>query len=151
MAFSVCSWNVEHFAGGTGQRAQVVRDLVNGFNPRTDITAIYEVENSNGAFEFARQFFPNRLAFITEAQNSQEILILIDADAFDHVAVVQKYKFRIGDPFLRPGALVTVTQQGVATNLLFLHSASGPLADGYCDRFEILDHASVTSCSTAWP
>lgn len=140
MAFSVCSWNVERFQGGSGAQALAARDLINGFSPRPDIIAIYEVTNSHGAFQFARDFYRSHLAFITEGQNSQEILVLIDPTAFDHVTVVQKHKFRIGNPYLRPGALVTVTQQNVPTNILFVHSASWPFADGFGDRFEILEH-----------
>ncbi len=141
MAFTVLSWNVKMFKGGTDHRAERVRNLINSFNPVPDVIAIFEVQNSNGLFRFAKHFFPAYTCFITEGQNSQEIAFLVNRSSFDFVAITQKYKFKIGNPNLRPGIFATLVQGGVHTNILFLHVASMTLADGFGDRQEILNHA----------
>jgi endonuclease/exonuclease/phosphatase family metal-dependent hydrolase len=141
MCFAVLSWNVRKFKGGTDPRADRVADLINSFIPVPDIIVIFEVENSHGVFRFAEHFFPDYTCFITEGQNSQEIALIINRSSFDFVTVTQKYKFKIGNPNLRPGVLATLTQGDVHTNILFLHVASMTLADGFGDRFEILNHA----------
>ncbi len=138
MSFTLLSWNVEHFDGVTDTRAMDIANFIQSHNP--DLIVIYELEDSHGGFLFAQSFFPGFFTFITEGQNNQEILILANPSSFDHVTVTQQHKFRIGNPFLRPGALVTLTQQALHTNVLFLHSASGTKADAFGDRFEIADH-----------
>lgn len=138
MSFTVLSWNVEHFDGMGDARAMHIASFIQNHNP--DVIAIYELENSHGGFLFAHSFFPGLFTFITEGQNNQELLILVNPARFDHVVVTQQHKFRVGNPFLRPGALLTLTQQGVHTNLLFLHSASGTLAADFGDRLQIAGH-----------
>lgn len=138
MAFTVLSWNVEHFDGLPDARANHVAAFIQQHNP--DVIAIYELEDSHGGFLFAHAHFPGFLTFITEGQNNQEILVLANPAQFDHVTVTQQHRFRIGNPYLRPGALATLTQQGVHTSVLFLHSASGTLADAFGDRLEIAGH-----------
>lgn len=141
MSFSVLSWNVKAFCGGIDVKANRVSTLIHSFAPVPDVVAIYEVENSHGAFRFARHFFPNCICFITEGQNNKEILLIVNHAAFDFVTLTQKHKFKIGNPHLRPGALVTLTQDGIHTNILFLHPASFTSADGFGDRFEMYGHA----------
>jgi hypothetical protein len=138
MAFTVLSWNVEHFDGLSDTRANNIAGFIQQHNP--DLIAIYELEDSHSGFLFAHAHFQGFITFITEGQNNQEILILVNSARFDHITVTQQHKFRIGNPFLRPGALATLTQQGVHTNVLFLHSASGTLGDAFGDRVEIANH-----------
>lgn len=138
MSFTVLSWNVEHFKGASDDHADDIAGFIKQYTP--DVIAIYELEDSHGGFIFAQTHFNEFLTFITEGQNNQEILILIKSSRFDHVAVTQQHKFKIGNPYLRPGALVTLTQEGIYTNLLFLHSASGVLGDAFGDRLEIINH-----------
>lgn len=138
MSFTVVSWNVEHFNGFSDVRANDIARLIQPHNP--DLIAIYELEDSHSGFLFAQNHFQGFFTFITEGQNNQEILILANPAHFDHVTVTQQHKFRIGNPFLRPGALATLTQQGIHTNVLFLHSASGTLGDAFGDRIEISTH-----------
>jgi hypothetical protein len=141
MCFTVLSWNIKMFKGGTDQRAKRVSNLIKSFNPVPDLIAIFEVQNSHGMFQFAEHFFPNHTCFITEGQNGQKTALLIHSTPFDFMAVTQKHQFKIGNPHLRPGILATLTQDGIHTNILFLHEASKALADGFGDRFEILNHA----------
>lgn len=138
MAFTVVSWNVEHFDGLIDPRANNIASFIQQFNP--DVIAIYELEDSHNGFLFAYTHFQDFLTFITEGQNNQEIMLLVNHVQFEHITVTQQHKFRIGNPYLRPGALATLTQNGVHTNLLFLHSASGTLAEDFGDRAEIANH-----------
>jgi len=138
MPFTVLSWNVEHFDGFNDPRSNNIAGFIRNHNP--DVISIYELENSHGGFLFAQNEFPGFFTFITEGQNNQELLIMVNPATFDHITVTQQHKFRIGNPFLRPGALATLTQGAVHTNVLFLHSASGTASDAFGDRFEINDH-----------
>jgi hypothetical protein len=137
MSFTVASWNVEHFDGGADARATDIAGRLQAFN--ADLIAIYELESEHGGWNFARQFFPGHFTFMTEGQNLQELLILANPASFDHVTVTQRHRFRLRNPFLRPGALVTVTQGTVHTNLLFLHTASGTSGDAFGDRVEMAE------------
>ncbi|MGD8323388.1 MAG: endonuclease/exonuclease/phosphatase family protein [Gammaproteobacteria bacterium] len=138
MAFTVLSWNVEHFHGLGDPRSDTIAAFIRDHD--ADLIAIYELESSHGGFLFAQDQFPGFFTFITEGQNNQEVLIMANPAVFEHLTVTQQHKFRIGNPYLRPGALATVTQGGVHTNVLFLHSASGTGADAFGDRFEINEH-----------
>jgi exonuclease III len=137
MPFTVVSWNVEHFNGGTDQRATNVANHIQQFNP--DLIAIYELKSEHNGWNFARHFFPGHFTFITEGQNLQEILILVNPANFDHVHITQRHRFRLRNPYLRPGALVTVSQNNAHTNLLFLHTASGTTGDAFGDRVEMAE------------
>jgi len=74
MAFTVFSWNVEHFDGLTDARANDIAGFIQQHNP--DLIAIYELEDSHSGFLFAHAHFQGFFTFITEGQNNQEILIL---------------------------------------------------------------------------
>lgn len=151
MAFTVLSWNVEQFEGLADPNDHKIAQYIRKSNPDRpidsmaqkywpDIISIYEVKNSHQAFLFANKYFKKYLTFITDGPNNQEIMILIKEDKFNHITVTQKHKFKIDNPYLRPGALVTVTKNNLHTNLLFLHSKSGIKADAFGDRFEITKH-----------
>jgi hypothetical protein len=129
------------FKGGTDQRAERVASLIKRFNPIPDIIAIFEVQSAHGIFRFAEHFFRDYTCFIAEGQNGQEIALLIHPGPFDFIAFTQKYEVKIGNPHLHPGVLVTLTQDGIHTNILFLHIASMTPGDEFGDRFEMLNHA----------
>ncbi len=93
MAFTVVSWNIEHFDGLSDARANDIAGFIQQHNP--DLIAIYELEDSHSGFLFAHAHFQGFFTFITEGQNNQEILILANPARFDHVTVTQQHKFRI--------------------------------------------------------
>lgn len=132
---------MESFRGGTDTRADDVASLIQSFAPAPDVVALSEIEDSHGAFLFIENYFPDYIGYITEGQNNKEILVAINHSNFDFVTINQKYKFKIGNPNLRPGVLLTLKQGNIYTNLLVLHSASMTLADGFGDRYEIIKHA----------
>ena len=125
MAFSVCSWNVEHFGsrrpGETkeqvGRRIDDVFEFLARPGIQSDVFAIYEV---NGAQVFGKvtEAFPDYSWQITEGSGTQQILVGFRVPAF----VTQRVEFTRGftGP-LRPGVLVTVSHHGQVYPMLFLH------------------------------
>ncbi len=119
IAFSVASWNVEHFKGVPG-RVQRVVDFMSAQAP--DVFALYEVEGAE-VFQALVSRMPNYTFHITEGPQVQEILLGVrhGLSAF----FTQKLEFKVGVTALRPGALLTVTIDGAYYPMLFLHTASG--------------------------
>lgn len=123
-AFSVLSWNVEHFgAAKAGQPPKkpigpVIQKIA---DQNADVVAIYEVESA-AVFSEVTAKMPNHSFHITEGPQTQEILIghKKTLTAF----FTQKVEFRSGVTVLRPGALLTLTISGVSYCLLFLHLKS---------------------------
>ncbi|MBK6646726.1 MAG: endonuclease/exonuclease/phosphatase family protein [Anaerolineales bacterium] len=118
-AFSVASWNVEHFKEDRSRVERVV-DFLKKHKP--DIFALYEVEGSV-IFKELVQDMKDYTFHITEGPQVQEILLGIrqGLTAF----FTQKIEFKSGATAMRPGALLTVTVADKHYPLLFLHTASG--------------------------
>src|SRR3990172_5751252 len=118
-AFSVASWNVEHFKQDNTRIERVVGFLK---KQQPDIFALYEVEGST-LFQTLVGALKDYTFHITEGPQVQEILVGIrqGITAF----FTQKIEFRAGASAMRPGALLTVTISGKHYPLLFLHTASG--------------------------
>ena len=136
-AFSVASWNVEHLRS-QGTRTRV--DDVVGFltAQRPDVVAVYEVEGADVWRDLVDRMRGYSF-FITEGQNTQEILLGTSPriTAF----VTQKIEFQSRDAYMRPGALMTVRLGGVDYTMLFLHLASQPDARGFGLRTDMVDRA----------
>jgi hypothetical protein len=118
-AFSLLSWNVEHFKQDPARLPRIVAML--GAND-PDVFGLYEVEGKEvfGALSAA---MPGYSFHITEGPQVQEILVGVRGGltAF----FTQKVQFRSGVSLLRPGALLTLTIDSQSYPLLFLHTASG--------------------------
>jgi Endonuclease/Exonuclease/phosphatase family len=128
-AFSLASWNVEHFKNPDSRVDRVV-DFLNGLSP--DVFALYEVEGKE-VFDALVTKMPSYSFHITEGAEVQEILVGV-ADGFTSF-FTQKLDFKEGMQFLRPGALLTLTVDLVNYPILFLHTKSGnePLGLGLRD------------------
>jgi hypothetical protein len=118
-AFSLLSWNVEHFKNDPA-RVQRVADQVAAQSP--DVFALYEVEGKD-VFQALTAAMPGFTFHITEGPQVQEILVGVRGrlSAF----FTQRVAFKSGVSLLRPGALLTITVAGIAYPILFLHTASG--------------------------
>lgn len=118
-AFSLMSWNVEHFKGDSTKVSRVVNTITDQ-NP--DVFALFEVEGKDvfGALSTA---MPGYTFHITEGPQVQEILVGVRGrfTAF----FTQRLEFRAGASLMRPGALLTLTVDGEHYPILFLHTASG--------------------------
>ena len=134
-AFSIASWNVEHFKNAPNRVADVI-SLIAGLNP--DVFALYEVEGKNVFDELVAQM-PRYQFHITEGPQVQEILIGVRSGltAF----FTQKIEFRSGTTHMRPGALLTLTIGGESYPVLFLHLSSGPDPRGWGLRDDMLERA----------
>ncbi|UCD14515.1 MAG: hypothetical protein JSW60_03600 [Thermoplasmatales archaeon] len=134
-AFSVASWNVEHFHGHH-ERVENVSSFLKYQDP--DLFALYEVSGSE-VFSKMVERFPGYTFQITEGPQTQEILIGVrnTLTAF----ITQKIQFKAGATYMRPGQLVTITEDRVNYSLLFLHLSSGTNPRGMGLRDEMLHKA----------
>ncbi len=122
--FSILSWNVEHFGREKNKpqrqaRLSRIAQAIEIKDP--DIMAIYEVEGKEIFSEFTQRFTSYSF-FITEGRQSQEILIGTKNNL--QTFITQKTEFKASNPFLRPGALVTVVTPQGNYSTLFLHLKS---------------------------
>lgn len=141
-AFSVASWNVEHF-GALDKRSRKpikpvdpIIDLL--AEQRADIVAIYEVRSSY-AFRSLMKKMPGYQFHVTEGPQMQEILVGVKRGltAF----VTQKLEFKAGQTTLRPGVLVTVEKLDQFYPVLFLHLKSMPDPKGFGLRDDMMRRA----------
>ena len=132
-AYSLLSWNVEHFKKVQGNHAQRLQRIVNTIKTEDpDVFALYEVEGKD-VFGAMVTNFPSYSFHITEGPQVQEILVAVRGNitAF----FTQKITFKGGIDALRPGALLTLTIDGAHYPTLFLHlkSANDPRSFGLRD------------------
>ena len=71
--FSLLSWNIEHFSLDHTDKARVVQHI-RSFDP--DIFALLEVVGAD-VWHYMFDAFPQHNFFITEGEQSQEILIAV--------------------------------------------------------------------------
>ena len=135
-AFSVVSWNVEHFRNPDSRVDRVV-DFLNDSGP-PDVFALYEVEGKE-VFEALVTKMPGYTFHITEGRAVQEILVGVAP----HITgfFTQRTEFQAQISVLRPGALLTVTVNGINYPLLFLHTKSGTDPIGLGLRDDMLSRA----------
>ena len=132
-AFSLASWNVEHFKDDPARTDRVLGFLKQQ-NP--DVFALLEVEGKEVFSNLVKQM-PGYQFHITEGPQTQEVLVGVKSGltAF----FTQKVEFKSGNSLLRPGALLTLTIDGTHYSILFLHtkSSSKPIGLGIRDdQFE---------------
>ncbi|NTS39282.1 endonuclease/exonuclease/phosphatase family protein [Flavisolibacter sp. BT320] len=134
-AFTVASWNVEHFKNNPDRMARVLQFLKDQ-NP--DVFGLYEVESADIYATLVSQM-PNYQFHITEGQQTQEILVGVKRTitAF----FTQKVEFKSGNTYLRPGALLTVNKDGADYPILFLHTKSSTKPIGLGLRDDMFERA----------
>ena len=134
-AFSVASWNVEHFKNAPSRVGDVIA-LLASLDP--DVFALYEVEGKDVFGELVARM-PGYQFHITEGPQVQEILVGVRSGftAF----FTQKIEFKSGNSAMRPGALLTLTVAGQSYPILFLHLSSGPDPRGWGLRDDMLERA----------
>ncbi len=141
-AFSVASWNIEHFGALDAKKGKPKKAFEPIFSflqaHEADIIAIYEVR-SHVVFRPLVEAFPNHQFYITEGPQTQEILVGVrrTLSAF----VTQKLTFKSGQPELRPGVLVTPHVDGQFYPTLFLHLKSMPDPKGFGLRDNMMRRA----------
>lgn len=137
-AFSVASWNVEHFKSDGDQptdreRVERVVSYLKELDP--DVFGIYEVTGKEVYFEIVEKF-PNYTFEITEGEEVQEILAGVRNTL--SCFFTQRLEFKSSVPYMRPGLLASIKKEEVTYNLLFLHLASFPEPRGFGLRDDML-------------
>ena len=135
--FSIVSWNIKNFTEGTAKEAKVV-DHLKSMNP--DVFGLLEVVGKDAWKVFYKEF-PNHDMFITEGEQSQEILVGVHKDF--RCFFTQRDEFKTGRTHLRPGPFVALQPKNSQEHyvLLFLHLKSMKDPEGFGLRDEMLSHA----------
>ena len=134
-AFSVVSWNCEHWKENDPRNADRIDFLA---SQKADVIALYEVEGAE-VWRSVMEALPGYSFFITEGQNTQEILVGIGPGVTGFLT--QKIEFQSRDAFMRPGAFLTVSADGTDYSMLFLHLASMPDPRGFGLRTDMIERA----------
>jgi len=134
--FSILSWNIEHLKDSPSRVDAVVK-YIRKWDP--DVFGLFEIEGKQ-VFKMMVEHFPQYSLFITEGQQSQEILVACRR-TFNAITFQQKREFDTGNPKLRPGALLSFEKDGRLYGALFLHTDSGTDAVGFGNRAEMFRHA----------
>jgi len=141
-AFSVASWNVEHF-GAQGKRTKKPKKPIKPIidflaEQEADLVAVYEVRGKY-VFRPIVRAMPEYQFHVTEGPQMQEILVGVrhGLSAF----VTQKLEFKSGQAALRPGVLVTLMVDEQYYPLLFLHLKSMSDPKGFGLRHDMLYRA----------
>lgn len=134
-AFSVVSWNCEHWKEDDPRNTARIEFLA---GQEADVIALYEVEGRE-VWRAVMDGLPGYSFFITEGQNTQEILVGVGpgTTAF----LTQRIEFQSRDAFMRPGAFLTVRADGADYSMLFLHLASMTGARGFGLRTDMTERA----------
>ncbi len=141
-AFSVLSWNVEHFGKtkrGSSQPNKPIGRIIDYIaSQKADVVAIYEVVGKMVHGEIMAKM-PGYQFHITEGPQTQEILVGVKKtiDSF----FTQKTTFKSGAAALRPGALLTISKDGVNYPILFLHLKSLSVPKGFGLRDDMTERA----------
>lgn len=134
-AFSVASWNCEHWKNGDPRNAARIEFIA---SQKADVLALYEVEGAE-VWRDLMDGLPGYSFFITEGQNTQEILVGVASRVTTFLT--QKIEFQSRDSYMRPGAFLTVRADGADYSLLFMHVASMTDPRGFGLRTDMLDRA----------
>ena len=131
-AFSLASWNVEHFKDDTTRVKRVVDFLA---DQNVDVFGLYEVEGKTVYNQMVTRM-PGYQFHITEGPQIQEILVGVKKGftAF----FTQRLEFKAGNPGLRPGALLSLRIDAFDYSILFLHTKSAALPVGLGLRDELV-------------
>lgn len=133
--FSVMSWNIEHFRGGDARLKKVAAHIL---AQQPDVFGLLEIENADVLTLMQREL-PDYDFALTDGPEVQEILVGWRRGKFEQTVFSQKRDFNVGNPALRPGALLSVRLQDLWYNMLFLHTDSGTDAPAFGNRAEMFD------------
>lgn len=134
-AFTVASWNVEHFKNNPA-RIDLVIEFLQLQKP--DVFGLLEVE-SGKVYDTIVTKMPDYQFHITEGRQTQEILV--GAKRTMTTFFTQKTEYKSGNTYLRPGALLTVRMDDVDYPILFLHTKSSPAPIGLGLRDDMFQRA----------
>jgi len=139
-AFSIASWNVEHFGATPKGKTKPTKPIDPIFDflasQNADVVAVYEVVGSI-IYDTISAKMPGYHFHITEGPQTQEILVGVKKKFSSFFS--QKVTFKSGAAALRPGALLTLRIDGQNYPLLFLHLKSLSVPKGFGLRDDMID------------
>jgi hypothetical protein len=135
MKFSLLSWNVEAFDGATAQLKKVA-EHIGDLDP--DVFGLFEVENVN-IIDLITNRLPDYDYHLTDGPENKEILVGVRRGKFQQSVFTQKREFKVFNPFLRPGALLSAKIDNQFYSILFLHTDSGTEAPDFGNRNEMFE------------
>lgn len=131
--FSLLAWNVQAFRGAP-QQLNELAGHIGQFDP--DVFGIFEVEYVD-VIDMVRNKLPQYDYYLTDGPQNKEILIAVRQSTFQQVVFSQKREFKVFNPFLRPGALISLWMDEQFYNILFLHMDSGTEAPDFGNRINM--------------
>ena len=131
MAISYLVWNIRHFKGDP-DRVQEVSELITELDP--DVFGLLEFKAKSVMRTMLLEIFPNYDFAITDSRMGTEIVVGWRKGKFQQAIWTQKREFRSGNEFLRPGSLLSVSENNSLYNFLFLHTDSGTKNKDYKNR-----------------
>jgi len=136
MKFSLLSWNVEAFKGTVPSRLKKVAEYIKDQDP--DVFGLFEIENLDIINLMVSQLSGYDYN-LTDGPQNKEILVGVKRNKFDQCIFSQKRQFKAFNPYLRPGALLSLTVATDVYNVLFLHTDSGTEAPDFGNRNEMFE------------
>ncbi|MDJ0944738.1 MAG: hypothetical protein QNJ30_14825 [Kiloniellales bacterium] len=141
-AFSVLSWNVEHFGATDKKKKKFLKNpkpiIEKIAEQNADVVAIFEVR-SDVVFRPLVQEMSNYHFFISEGPQMQEILVGVRKSIATFTT--QKTEFKAGQSTLRPGMVVTPYVDEKFYPILFLHVKSMRDPKGFGLRYDMMKRA----------
>ena len=136
MAFRTLFWNIENYSGDAARTQTLVEHIqtnspdIVGFSEIKDKAALRSVlQNSLAVYDFG----------ITDGREGIELLAGWKHGVFTQALFTQRREFKTGNPFLRPGSLLSVKRNGAFHNILFLHTDSGRKNSDYSNRQDMFE------------
>jgi len=137
MAIRVLFWNIENFFGDDTTRAQKVVDHVRRTNP--DVVGFSEIKDKAALRSILQSNLSDYDFGITDGKEGIELLAGWKRGEFGQTLYTQRREFKVGNPDLRPGSLLSVDHGGSIFNFLFLHTDSGTKDKDYNNRQDMFE------------
>lgn len=135
---SILTWNIKRFGNNRSKvDLKEIVQYIRHYDP--DIITLFEVVGNRG-YKFVEENFPDHVFYMTYGRQSQEMMIGVRRTL--RAFFTQKDEFQSGDIYLRPAALVTVTQEKEPYNFLFLHLKSSDAPKGLGLRDDVFKQVS---------
>ena len=136
MAFRILFWNIENYSGDPA-RTQTLVQHIQANSP--DIVGFSEIKDKAALRSILQDSLIDYDFGITDGREGIELLAGWKRGLFAQALFTQRREFKSGNPFLRPGSLLSVKRDGTFHNVLFLHTDSGRKNSDYVNRQDMFE------------
>jgi len=137
MSIHALFWNIKNFKGDDASRAEKVVQHIR--HSRPDVVGFSEIKDK-AALRSILQLELSEYDFgITDGDQGIELLAGWKRGGFGQALFTQRREFKAGNSHLRPGSLLSLRQDGVFFNFLFLHTDSGTSDRDYNNRQDMFE------------